>query len=62
MGLYSGIGTFLLETDIDSSITTYVLFSNQSNVTDVGNDDDSNYNIAIRVHLGKYSGNIIIEI
>ena len=48
VGLYSNIITQLLHTNTDSSITTYQFSGNQSSVT-------VNYNIAIRVHLGKYS-------
>ena len=53
VGLYSNVGTQLLHTNTDSSITTYQFSGNQSSVT-AGNDDDVNYNIAIRVHLGKW--------
>ena len=56
VGLYSNIGTILLHTDdTDSSTTTYQFSGNQSSVSINGNND-VNYNIAIRVHLGKYSG------
>ena len=54
VGLYSNVGTQLLRTNNDSSITTYRFTGNQSSVSATGNDD-VNYNIAIRVHLGKYS-------
>ena len=53
VGLYSGIQTRLLHTNADSSITTYQFSGNQSSVRNAGNNDDVNYNIAIRVHLGK---------
>ena len=54
VGLYSGIQhTQLLHTNTDSSITTYQLNGNPSSVTIAGNSNDVNYNIAIRVHLGK---------
>ena len=54
VGLYSNVETQLLHTnDTDSSITTYQSMGNQSSVR-TGNNDDVNYNIAIRVHLGKY--------
>ena len=54
VGLYSGIGTQLLRTDnTNHSITTYGFSGNQSSVMTTGNSD-VNYNIAIRVHLGKY--------
>ena len=52
VGLYSNVGTQLLHTNNDSSITTYKFSGNQSSVNNSG---ISNYNIAIRVHLGKYS-------
>ena len=54
VGLYSSIITQLLHTNTDSSITTYQLRKNRSSVTMADNDDDVNYNIAIRVHLGMY--------
>ena len=53
VGLYSGIGTTLLHTNTDSSITTYQVSGNQSSVSNVGNNFNYNINIAIRVHLGK---------
>ena len=56
VGLYSNVRTSLLHTNTDSSITTYQFSGNQSSVSIAGND--INYNIAIRVHLGKYSENI----
>ena len=54
VGLYSGIGTTLLHTNTTSSITTYQFSGNQSSVNNAGNGDDVNYNIAIRIHLGKH--------
>ena len=51
VGLYSGTGPQLLHTNNDSSITTYQFNGNQSSVSNAGND--VNYNIAIRVLLGK---------
>ena len=54
VGLYSNVQTQLLHTNTDSSITTYQVNGNQSIVSKPGNNDDVNYNIAIRVHLGKY--------
>ena len=54
VGLYSNVGTQLLHTSTDSSIITYQFSGNQSSVSNAGND--VNYNIAIRVHLGKHSG------
>ena len=54
VGLYSNVGTQLLHTnDTDSSITTYQFTGNQSSVNINGNSNDVNYDIAIRVHLGK---------
>ena len=52
VGLYSNNATQLLHTNNDSSITTYLISSSQSNVT-TGNNDDVSYNIAISVNLGK---------
>ena len=54
VGLYSNVGTLLLHTNNDNSITTYQFIGNQSSVTTTSNSNDVNYNIAIRVHLGKY--------
>ena len=54
VGLYSNVGPQLLRTNTDSSITTYRFSGNQSSVRTTGNGD-VNYNIAIRVHLGKYT-------
>ena len=53
VGLYSNVGAQLLYTNTDSSITTYQFSGNQSSVSSAGNSNDVNYNIAIRVHLGK---------
>ena len=52
VGLYSNIGAQLLYTNTNNSIATYRFRGNQSSVR-VGNNDDVNYNITIRVHLGK---------
>ena len=54
VGLYSNLGPQLLHTNTDSSITTYQFSGNQSNVNNAGNNGDVNYNIAIRVYLGKH--------
>ena len=54
VGLYSGIQTQLLHTNTDNSITTYKFSGNQSSVN-ASNNNDVNYNIAIRVHLGTYT-------
>ena len=60
VGLYSYLGAQLLHTNTDSSITTYGFVLNRSSVSNVGNDEDVDYNIAIRVHLGKYNRNVEI--
>ena len=57
VGLYSNVGTLLLHTNTDNSITTYRFSGNQSSVTIGGNSNNVNYNIAIRLHLGKFNGN-----
>ena len=54
VGLYSYVRTQLLLTNIDSSITTYQFSGNQSSVINADNNEDVNYNIAIRVHHGKH--------
>ena len=54
VGLYSNHQTQLLRTtNTDSSIITYQFSGNQSSVTITSNSNDVNYNIAVRVHLGK---------
>ena len=55
VGLYSNVGTQLLHTNTNSTIATYQFSGNQSSVRTSGNNGDVNYNIAIRVHLGKYT-------
>ena len=50
IGLYSNEGAHLLITEKNSSVTTYQVNKNKSNV---GTNQDVNYNIAIRVHIGK---------
>ena len=52
VGLYSNFGPQLLHTNTDSSIVTYQFSGNQSSVT-INAGDNVNYNIAIRVHVGK---------
>ena len=52
VGLYSNVGTQLLHTNTDSSIIIYQFSGNKSSVRTTGNSD-VNYNITIRVHLGK---------
>ena len=56
VGLYTDriLRPLLLHTNNDSSITTYQFSGNHSSVNNGGNSNDVNYNIAIRVHLGKY--------
>ena len=53
VGLYSNVNAQLLYTNTDSSITTYQFSGNQSSVRTAGNNDNVNYNISVRVHLGK---------
>ena len=53
VGLYSNAGPQLLHTNTDNSITTYQFKRNQSDVRITGGTTNVNYNIAIRVHLGK---------
>ena len=44
----------LLHTNTDSSTTTYMFMGDQNRMRTTGNNNaDINYNIAIRVHLGK---------
>ena len=51
VGLYSNVGPQMLHTNTNISITTYQLSGNQSSVTA---GSDVNYNIAIKIHLGKH--------
>ena len=53
VGLFSNVVTQLLHTNTSSSITTYLFMGNQTSISDAGNSDDVNYDIAIRVHVGK---------
>ena len=58
VGLYIPVPQpLLLHTNTNSSITTYQFSGNQSSVmiSSAGNSNDVNYNIAIGVHLGKYT-------
>ena len=58
VGLYSNVETQLLHTNAaESSITTYQFSGNKSDVRNVRNNDVG-YNVAVRVHLGKYHGKI----
>ena len=62
VGLYSNVIAQLLRTNTDSSITTYQFSGNQSSVSNAGISNDVNYNIAIRVHLGKYNKYTIMHV
>ena len=53
VGLYSNDGALLLHTNIDNAVTTYEDDGNQSHI-DNFLPKNINFNIAIRVHLGKY--------
>ena len=53
VGLYSNVQTQLLYTNTDSSITTYRFSGNQQGSVAASGGTDVNYNIAIRVHIGK---------
>jgi len=53
VGLYSNLNVLLLRTADNNQITTYQVTGNQSSIA-VKNQDDINYNIAVRVYLGKY--------
>ena len=55
VGLYSNVVAQLLHTNTDNSLTTYRFRGNHSRITDANNNNDADYNIAIKVHLGKYS-------
>ena len=55
VGLYSNVGPQLLHTNTNSSTTTYQFSGNQNSIRSASSGDDVNYNIAIRVHLGKYT-------
>ena len=57
VGVYSGSAQ-LLHTNTDNSITVYEFRQNQNSVNSSGTN--VHYNIAIRAHLGKCSGNINI--
>ena len=54
VGLYSNVITQLLHTNSDSSISTYRFSRNQSSVSVGGGSNEVDYNITIRVHLGKH--------
>ena len=54
-GLYSNTGALLLHTNDNALVTTYEYNGSQSHIANVHPDGnkDINFNIAIRVHLGK---------
>ena len=54
VGLHSNIGAQLLLTYTDSSTTTYQLSGSQTYFRINENTDVLNYNIAIKLHLGKF--------
>ena len=53
VGLYSVSSIQLLHTNSNSSVTTYQHNGNHSSVNAPGNGNNVNYNIAIKVYLGK---------
>ena len=54
VGLYSNVVTQLLHANTESTVTTYQYTGNQSSATvNPGHNPDVNYNIALRVYLGK---------
>ena len=53
VGLYSNNGTTLLHTNTNSLIANYRFVGNQSSISTSGGSINADYNIAIRVHLGK---------
>jgi len=55
VGLYSNFNVLLLRTTDKNQITTYQVAGNQSSVVGTGTND-VNFNVAIRVHLGKLVG------
>ena len=60
MGLYAGLNVQLLRNTGNSGITTYQIVGNQNSVT-ISRAVDVNYNIAIRVYLGKWViGNVLL--
>ena len=60
MGLYTNDQDLLLHTNTNSSIATYQ-FSGMRSIVNASGFTDVNYNIAIKVHLGKCSGNVKYE-
>ena len=57
VGLYSNSGALLLRTNANDVLTTYEDNGNQSSINNLRPDDndDVNFNIAIRVHLSKFT-------
>ena len=57
VGLYSNHRALLLRTDTNDVIATYEEKGNKSRINNVRPDkkENINFNVAIRVHLGKYS-------
>ena len=57
VGLYSNRGTLLLRTNANDVITTYEDNGIQSSINNLrpNNNDDVNFNAAIRVHLSKFA-------
>ena len=53
LGLYSNVQTTLLHTNTNSLIANYRFDGNQSSISTSGRSNNADYNIAIRVHLGK---------
>ena len=60
VGLYTGNGQ-VLHSSKNDSITTYQVLRNQTSVSSTSSDN-VNYSIAIRVHLGKYAVQQIMQI
>ena len=57
VGLYSNRGALLLHTNTDNAVTTYEDGGNQSRINNLRPDDNDNinFNIAIRVYLSKFT-------
>ena len=60
MGLYSNLDVLLLHTMV-GLITTYRFGGNRSSVTMADKDDNAQYNIAIRAHIGKTLLNDVLK-
>ena len=59
VGLYAGLNVQLLRNTGNNGITTYQIVGNQNSVT-ISSAIDVNYNIAIRVHLGKWVSGFVL--